>query len=122
MTLIEVMIAITILTTAMLSISSYMSKFARTTSASQYREVANELASGRIEEVKGGSQYSAIDSVFAGTESFKSGRYKGFTRTTIVKREGGGSNDIHDYTTVTVIIDSPYFESSVRKTSVIAAF
>lgn len=122
MTLIEVLIAITIVSVSMISMSAYMTKFSRSIAASHYREVANEMASSRIEEVKGAPHYLSIDSLYGGEETFSTGKYKGFKRKTVIQRLGGGEDDLFDYTTVTVLIHSSYFSSPVSKTSIIAAF
>lgn len=122
MTLIEVLLALTIVATAMLSIAAYMTRFARTVATSDFKEVANELAASRIEEIKNAPRYSAIDSMYAKTESFSTSRYKGFSRQTMVARKGGGNADFDDYKTITVVVRSSHLNAPVRKTSIIAAF
>src|SRR6185437_596864 len=67
MTLVEVMIAVTILATAMLSIASFMGKFARIAAVSDVKNTANELASQRLEEIKNAPRYTAIDTLYPGT-------------------------------------------------------
>jgi len=121
MTLIEVMIALTILTTAMLSMAAYMTRFARTIAVSDVRATADELATSQIERVKGAPRYSAIDSMYAGTQTL-TGIYQGYTVTTAVTRTGGGSSDFYDYKTVTVTVANARLAGPVRKTTVIAFF
>lgn len=122
MTLIEVLIALTIMSISILALASYITRFTRDSSESYMREVANELASTRIEEIKGAGNYRKLDSLFGGTEVYTAGRYKGFERETILLRTGGGETDLFDYTTVTVLIRSSYFPTPVSKTSIIAAY
>lgn len=121
MTLIEVMIALTILATAMLSMAAYMTRLARTVAVSDVRATADEIATSRLEEVKGATRYATIDSAFAGTQALAA-PYQGFTRTTQVTHTGGGPSDFYDYKTITVIVTNPRLPAPVRKTTVIAAF
>ena len=122
MTLIEVMISLVIVTGAILSLSAYMTRFARAVTSSDLKSTANELASSRIEEVKNAPRYTAIDSMYGKSESFTEKRYSGFTRRTVVSHTGGGPADFYDYKTITVIVQNPHMSRPVRKTSVIAAF
>lgn len=122
MTLIEVIMALTILATAMLSIAVYMTKFAQVVSASDVKATANEIAADQIETVKGAPRYTAIDSApYVGTVSM-TGAYAGYTRKTFVTHTGGGAADFYDYKTVTVVVDNPRLSSSVKKTDIIAAY
>jgi prepilin-type N-terminal cleavage/methylation domain-containing protein len=122
MTLIEVIVALAIISGAILSISAYMTHFARAITSSDLRATANELATSRIEEIKNAPRYAAIDSMYAKTETFSEDRYKGFTRQTIVSHTGGGDTDFYDYKTITVVVKNPHLSTPIRKTSVIAAF
>ena len=122
MTLIEVMIAITILAVAMLSIAAYMTKFAQSIGSSDVKATANEIAADQIENVKGAPRYTAIDSTpYVGTVNM-TGAYVGYTRKTLVSHTGGGAADFYDYKTVTVTVSNPRLSSSVKKTDIIAAF
>jgi prepilin-type N-terminal cleavage/methylation domain-containing protein len=121
MTLIEVLIALTILAGAMLSIAAYMTKFARAVSASDIKATANEIAASQIETVKNAPRYSAIDSLYVGTIRMPA-PYQAYTRQTLVTRTGGGGADFYDYKTVTVIVRNPRLSKPVEKTSIIAAF
>jgi Tfp pilus assembly protein PilV len=121
MTLIEVLIALTILAGAMLSIAAYMTKFARAVSASDIKATANEIAASQIETVKNAPRYAAIDSLYAGTTQMPA-PYQTYTRKTLVTHTGGGSTDFYDYKTVTVIVSNPRLSKPVEKTSIIAAF
>jgi prepilin-type N-terminal cleavage/methylation domain-containing protein len=121
MTLIEVMMALTILAGAMLSIAAYMTKFSKSISSSDVKATANEIAADQIENVKGAPRYGAIDSLYAGTTAM-TGSYTGYTRKTLVTRTGGGPADFYDYKTVTVIVTNARLSSPVKKTDIIAAF
>ncbi|HEY7898283.1 MAG TPA: prepilin-type N-terminal cleavage/methylation domain-containing protein [Gemmatimonadaceae bacterium] len=121
MTLIEVMMAVTILATAMLGIAGFMGKFAHIVAVSDVKNTANELASQRLEEIKNSPRYSAIDTLYPGTVALAS-PYLGYTRKTLVTHTGGGSADLYDYRTVTVTVSNPRLDAPIKRTTIIAAY
>lgn len=121
MTLIEVMMALTILATAMLSIAGFMGKFAHAVAVSDVKNTANELASEQLETIKNAPRYSAIDTLYPGTVPLDS-PYVGYTRKTIVSHTGGGAADLYDYKTVTVVVSNPRLSVPIKRTTIIAAY
>jgi len=121
MTLIEVVMAVTILATAMLSIAAFMGKFSRIVAVADVKNTANELASQRLEEIKNAPRYSAIDTLYPGTVALAS-PYTGYTRKTLVTHTGGGASDLYDYKTVTVTVSNPRLPAAINRTTIIAAF
>jgi len=121
MTLIEVMMAITILAIATLSIAGFMGKFARIVAVSDVKNTANELASQRLEEIKNAPRYSAIDTLYPGTLVLAS-PYASYTRQTLVTHTGGGNSDLYDYKTVTVLVSNSRLPVPIKRTTIIAAF
>jgi len=121
MTLIEVVMAVTILATAMLSIASFMGKFARIVAASDVKNTANELASQRLEEIKNAPRYTAIDTLYSGSVALAA-PYVGYTRKTQITHTGGGASDLYDYRTVTVTVSNPRLGTPIKRTTMIAAF
>jgi prepilin-type N-terminal cleavage/methylation domain-containing protein len=121
MTLIEVMMAMTILATAMLSIASFMGKFARMAAVADVKNTANELASQRLEEIKNAPRYAAIDTLYPGTVALST-PYVGYTRTTQVTHTGGGARDLYDYKTITVTVSNPRLGVPIKRTTMIAAY
>ncbi|HEY5220461.1 MAG TPA: hypothetical protein VIJ16_11665 [Gemmatimonadaceae bacterium] len=119
----EMVVALGILTGALLGLALFVSKMAHTTSTAQLLSVGSELVANRIETVKSNPTYATIDT-FATTESTISGStdYKGFKRQTLVKHVGGAVTDSVDYRIVTVIVTNPLLTSPVRKTTIIASF
>jgi Tfp pilus assembly protein PilV len=115
------MIALTILATAMLALAAFMAKFAHAVATSDVKNTANELASQRIEEIKTATRYATIDSIYPGTVVLGS-PYTGYTRQTLVSHTGGGSTDLYDYKTVTVIVRNPRLGTPVKRSTVIAAY
>ena len=121
MTLIEVIVAMVLLTGAMLSMGAFIARYANVSGTVQRRIEANELVADRLEEVKGAIKYSVIDSVFAKTEASITG-HPGLTRQTIVTHTGGAAPSLYDYKTVTVIVNGPGLKTPSKKTTIISIF
>jgi prepilin-type N-terminal cleavage/methylation domain-containing protein len=117
MTLVESMVAVTILGSVTLGLGAFMAKFTRTASDVRYRAKAAQLAGQRLELIKSAGQYDSLGK-FAGTETDIPG-YAGLTRTTIVTRVGDDSTSTVDYKIVTVEVSSPTLQPAVRKTTAI---
>lgn len=121
MTLIEVIVAMVLLTGALLSMSAFVARYANVTGSVARRSEANELVADRLEEVKGALKYSAIDSLYAKTEATITG-HPGLTRQTLVTRTGGAAPSLYDYKTVTVIVNGPGLKTPSKKSTVISVF
>lgn len=121
MTLVEVMIALVMLTTVMLGMGAFMAQYGHAVGTSSAKASARELVAERIEYVKGATQYPSIEATYGGVETSIPG-YPGFTRRTLVMRVGGQPGDRFDHKVITVIVDGPGLDKPVKKTSVIAAF
>jgi Tfp pilus assembly protein PilV len=121
MSLIEVMIALVILSGALLALGRFVTQFTHNISTAGIKNTAIELASDRIETIKSATKYATIDSIYRGTETSIAGRPK-FTRQTIIRRIGGGATDTLDYKLVTVIVSHPALSASIRKTTAIADY
>ena len=121
MTMLEVVVAMSILGGALLSMAAFTGQLAHSTGTSRLQSTANQLVSDRIEIVKGAPRYTAIESLYVKVETTMSG-YPRFTRKTMVTRFGGGSKDSVDYKTITVEVTHPLLSKPVRKTTVISYF
>ena len=121
MTLIEVIVAMVLLTGAMLSMGAFIARYANVSGTVQRRIEANEFVADRLEEVKGALKYSVIESVFAKTEPSITG-HPGLTRQTLVTHTGGAAPSLYDYKTVTVIVNGPGLKTPSKKTTVISIF
>ncbi len=117
MTLIEVMLAIGILTGSMIGLAEYGRRFAKANTRSTLMTRATDAAVDQLERVKSERNYTTIDS-FAGSVML-TGIYQGFTQTTQVSRT---NNATRDYKTVTVSVSHPALPAPVKKTTAIAAF
>jgi prepilin-type N-terminal cleavage/methylation domain-containing protein len=120
MTLIETMVAITILVTALIGLGDFMGHFAHTTKVSALQQRALDLASDRIDSVKHSSNYASIDSM-AGTQAVSADSTM-YSLQTIVDHVGGGATDTVDYRVVTVAVTMPTVQTPIRKTTIISAF
>ena len=120
MTLLETMIAVTILATAMIGMAQFMANFAHATKTSAVEAGALDLATQRIDAVMHAPTYASIDSM-AATEAVTADS-TGYQRQTLVTHVGGGASDTQDFRTVTVVVTPPGGISPTRKTTVIAAF
>jgi prepilin-type N-terminal cleavage/methylation domain-containing protein len=121
MTLIEVMIALVMLSTVMLGMGAFMAQYGHAVGTSSAKATARELVAERLEYVKGATQYPSIEANYGGVETSVPGA-PGFTRRTLVMRVGGKPGDQFDHKVITVIVNGPGLDKPVKKTSVIAAF
>ena len=117
MTLIEVMIALVILTGALLGMGKFITSFSHATSDGALSSVASDLVLDRLETIKGTSQYAALDA-FAVTETSITG-FTGYKRVTLVTRTLDGTQD---YKAITVTVSNPGLSTAVKKSTIIAAF
>lgn len=117
MTLIEVMIALVILTGALLGMGKFITSFSHATSDGALSSVASDLVLDRLETIKGSTSYAALDA-YAVTESAITG-FAGFKRVTQVARTLDATED---YKAITVTVSNPGLNTPVKKTTIIAAF
>ncbi|GBD32317.1 MAG: hypothetical protein KatS3mg081_1944 [Gemmatimonadales bacterium] len=118
-TLIEVMIALVILSVAILGMGTLTAGLVKTTAVGDVTAAAIQLAEDRIEEVRIEPVYAKIDSLYAGTETgFPT--LPGFTRTTEVVHYGGPGQSF-DYKKITVTVEGPGLLAPVVRTVTVAA-
>lgn len=124
MTLIEVIISIVILSGAMLGLANFVRKFQHGVSDTTSQTLASDLATQRLEQIKGDRLYTGLTANYGSVvETFATDPvYKGFTRTTVVTRCASCPTAINDYTTVTVSITGNNLPATMKKTTIIARF
>jgi len=127
MTLIEVIIAVVILSGVIIGLSNFTRRFQSLTHGHDALAIATELAAGRMEVVRLHRTYSTLVASFDGTSESSStsanpsmSLYPGYTRTTAAVRTGPSSTA--DYVTVTVTVANTATSTTVTKSLVIAAF
>jgi prepilin-type N-terminal cleavage/methylation domain-containing protein len=127
MTLIEVILAIVILSGAMLGLANFGRKFQHLTAVSSNQTLASDLATQRLEDVKGFRVYSSLVATYNATTEVVpalDSAYIGFQRVTTVARCALCPTATNDYVTVTVAVtllaDSTF--TPIKKTTIIAKF
>ena len=121
MTLIEIIIALSILAVVVLGMGQFAFNFSRVERQSEARTIAVNLAQARLSQVRASTNYSGLATNFATTETSFAG-LPGYQRTTTVVHTGGPlPTYTNDYTTVTVTVTSPALKSPVTKTVVVAS-
>ncbi|HXY20156.1 MAG TPA: prepilin-type N-terminal cleavage/methylation domain-containing protein [Gemmatimonadales bacterium] len=121
MTLIEIMLALTILATVILGMGQFAFNFSRVERQSEARTIAVNLAQARLSQIRASTNYSGLATNFAGTETSITG-FPGYTRTTTIVHTGGPlPTYTNDYNTVTVTVTSAALKSTVTKTVVVAS-
>ena len=120
LSLIEIMIAMVILTVVLLGMGRYMVDFSRTVRKSESRTVAVNLAAQRLSEIRASPNYSGLETNFATTETSIAG-FLGYTRSTTITRFGGPRPTFtNDYKVATVAVTGPGLTAPIRKTIVVA--
>ena len=124
MTLIEVMIAIVILSGAMLGLAKFGGQFEHTTATAGDMSLASDLAVARIEQIKTYRVYGSIVATYNNiTETYVGDPvYNGFSRVTKATRCTGCPTTSNDYTTVTVTVSGRSLVAPIAKTTIIAVF
>ncbi|MFN8583398.1 MAG: prepilin-type N-terminal cleavage/methylation domain-containing protein [Gemmatimonadaceae bacterium] len=117
LTVLEVVVAMSILAVSLLGMSEYGRRYSRTNANTSVMNKAIDLASARVERVKAERNYTSMDTL-AVTESNISG-YAGFTRITYILHVTSSSVD---YKTVTVKVTHGALTTPVKKTTAIARF
>jgi prepilin-type N-terminal cleavage/methylation domain-containing protein len=120
LSLIEIMIAMVILTVVLLGMGRYMVDFSRTVRKSESRTVAVNLAAQRLSEIRASPNYSGLETTFATTETSITG-FPGYTRSTIITHVGGPRPTYtNDYKVATVAVTGPGLTAPIRKTIIVA--
>lgn len=124
MTLVEVIIAVVILSGAMLGLADFVRRFQHNTSDTSMQALASNLATVRLEEIKGFRIYTDLVATYDGVvETFSTDPvYTGFTRTTAVTPCAGCPSLTDDYATITVTITGNNLATPMKKTTIIARF
>jgi prepilin-type N-terminal cleavage/methylation domain-containing protein len=124
-TLIEVAIAVTILSVALLIVPYAGIKFTRAVADNRIRNEANAIADAWIARCRAEPNYAALDSNVTGKcrgTVTGLGSY-GFTRTTTVTTDAslsGVADSLNDYKRITVVVTGTGLNPAVRRTITVA--
>lgn len=124
MTLVEVIVAMMILTGALLVLGAFSAKFAQATSQARLVIAANEIAASRLDAARTQPTYVALDSLASkpGGDTVQADQTR-FVRVTTVSHLGGSTaKDSTDYKVLTVSVTHPSMRKTVTKTTAMAAF
>jgi len=124
MTLVEVVVAMFILTGVLLSLGSFSMRFAQANSQAHLVITANEIAASRLDEVHTQPTYAAVGTMATAVGSPDQVRADGvtFLRATSVRQVGGTPADSVNYKAVTVVVTQQMMRKTVSKTTAIAAW
>ena len=121
LTLVEIVIALTILAVVVLGMGQFAFNFSRSERLAEARTIAVNLADQRLSEVRSSPNYSGIDSTYGVNEGAVTG-FPGFSRQTRIVHTGGPRPTFtNDYKTVTVTVMGPPLSAPIMKTIVVAA-
>jgi prepilin-type N-terminal cleavage/methylation domain-containing protein len=118
-TLIEVMVALVILSFVILGLTTATASFIHVVVLDQQRATAIQLAEGRIDRIQMDPVYANLESAYAGTETTFPG-VSGYTRVTTVAHVGG-LGQTQDYKVVTVLVTHAALPDSVQRTVIVGA-
>lgn len=123
MTLLEVMVALVILSGSLIAMGNFMGKFAHTQRRAGLHADAVDLASDVMDSVQHDSSYAAIPGDFQKSVSI-SRDGASFTRSTIVKQIGGSvTSNVNYYIITTTVINNQLTPAdTVKKSIVIRSF
>lgn len=120
MSLVEVMVALLLLTTVILGLGRFTAQFAIAAGQTRLTIAANEIAAARLDAIRTQPTYAAVGALVESTTVKRD--YTTFTRVTRVRRVGGQPTDSVDYRLVTVRVTHPALRKLVYKTTAVAAF
>ena len=119
-TLVETMVAVLVLTIALLGLGRFVSDFIQGTTQSTIETVAVNVAREQIEAVRGDPVYATLETRYAGVTGGVPG-YAAMRRTTTFRHVGPPAAAGQNYKTVTVVVTDPALRRPVTMTLSIAA-
>ncbi len=118
-TMVEVMMALLVLTIVLLSLAGSTGGFLRTISASDRQAAAIGLAEDRIARIQMHPDYATLEATFNATETSLPA-LAGHTRTTTIVHVGG-AGQTQDHMNATVTISGPGLATPIARTVTVAA-
>lgn len=119
-TLVEVVVALVILSTAVLGLASSASRLATSSAAAELRALALQAVDDQIARISLDPRYGGLDTLYAGVES---GLFAidGITRTTTVVHTQETTPLVLDYKRIFVTVEGPMITEPISRQIVIAA-
>lgn len=119
-TLIEVLIAMIILTIVSVGLAKFVATFLHTVGTSTTKTVATAVAQEHLENIRANQSYTTLVATFNGNVQVGFPGYPAMTRTTRVVRTTG-LVPRRDYTTITVQVSEQTMGTPINVTIVVAA-
>ncbi len=121
-TLVELVVAMVILSIALLGLSASTTGLVRSVSEEEIKAAAMQAVEDRLSEVRMDPRYGSLSDIYSETEADVLG-LDGFTRKTSINRvqatvTGGG---VRDYTIITVTVTGPGLSEPLSRLYVVAA-
>jgi prepilin-type N-terminal cleavage/methylation domain-containing protein len=118
-TLIEVIMAMTILVVVILAMSTAAGQFVRLTSQSSAQAVGSQLATARLQTIQMDPNYTGLEGTYEKTETALPGA-TGFVRKTDITQVGGPGKKM-DYKLITVTVTGPGLSDPIIRSTTVAA-
>ena len=118
-TMVEVIVALAILSTAVLGLAGSATRLTTAAATAEVRAQATYSAQDRIGRIEMDGRYTLLDSLYEGVEAGVPA--DGFTRTTTVEHVSTTSPDTLDYRVITVQVVGPGLTAPVERTLMVAA-
>lgn len=119
-TIVEVVVALVILSVAVLGLSASTATLATRAADAELRAQALYSVQDRLAEVEIDPRYTQLDSLYSGTETGVLDM-PGFTRTTSITHVVETSPTPLDYLVVSVVVDGPVLGGPISRQTIIAA-
>lgn len=119
-TLVEVIVALVILATAVLGLASTASRLTTAAATAELRALAMEGVEDRLARVRLDPRYGALDTLYAGVDEDLYG-VPGMTRTTKVVHISQATPAPLDYKIVSVTVTGPFLDPPIFRRLVVAA-
>lgn len=116
-TLVEVILAMAILLTVIVSLITLTAKTVHVTALSDREQAAIQMVTDRTDQIRTDPNYAALDTAYAKTET-NVPSYPGFTRVTVVTRTTTSGQDFKKFT---VTVTGTGLTTAVARTVSVAA-
>ncbi|RMH14603.1 MAG: prepilin-type N-terminal cleavage/methylation domain-containing protein [Gemmatimonadetes bacterium] len=122
-TLVEMVIAILILTVTVLGIGASAGRVLQAASSTEVKAEALQAVEDQIGQIVMDPRYAALDTLYAGTDTNLPGLPAGYQRVTKIKhtQAPGESGRLIDYKEITVTVSGAGLPAPITRTIVIAA-
>lgn len=121
-TLIEVVVALVILSTAVLGLAATAGRLSTAASSAELRALALESVEDRLARVRLDPRYGLLDSIYTGTETDVLGtETPGYSRKTTISHVQQGNPVSVDYTKILVEVTGPMLSPPIARQITIAA-